>query len=302
MAIELQQVVYFLAVVDHHSVSAAARSLGITQPALARAIGRLEQRLGAVLLTRSMRGVVLTAEGERFLRHARMIVNDCRRAAEDARAVSAGALGRVSLYCGSSFSQDVIGEAVRRIRETMPTAELSVAEGIVEEMLDALREGRCDAVFVICPEVVPASPVVFEPLMTINPTVVAGATHPFARRGEVTRADLAGQAWASMDHPYTLSVLTEFFTASRLPVPHPLRTNSLALLKSLVQTGRFLSLLPRHSVRREIRSGLIRRVPVAVAVRRPVAGLMYLEQRSRPEAVERALQVIRDVCAGLGDT
>lgn len=299
--VELRQIGYFLAVAEHRSVSAAARELGLTQPALARAIGRLEQRLGAILLTRSSRGAVPTAAGARFLGHARMIVNDCRRAAQEVQAISSGALGNVTLCCGASFVHEMMGEVTRLASEELPTLNLTVSEGIVDEMLITLLEGRCDAVFSTFPDIVPRGPLAFEPLMTLNPTIVCGASHPLARRRALKRADLVGHRWVSMDHTYTLSVLTGFFTAERLAVPQPLRTNSLTLLKSLVASDEFLSLLPRHSVQREIRAGLVRRVAIHVPVPPPQAGLIYLERRARSAAVERVLQLIREVCARHGE-
>jgi DNA-binding transcriptional LysR family regulator len=101
-----------------------------------------------------------------------------------------------------------------------------------------------------------------------------------------------------MDQPFTLAALTELFAADRLPIPQPLRTNSLPLLKTLITTGKYLALLPRHCVGREIRSGAMKRVGIPVPVRRPLAGLVYLERRPRSDALNRVLQIVRDVCAG----
>lgn len=300
-SIELRQIRYFLAVVEHRSVSTAARSLGITQPGLARVIGRLEQRLGAVLLSRSSRGTFATAEGERFLRHAKLILNDCERAAQEVRAVASGALGNVSLRCGVSYVEDLMGEVTRRVASELPALNLSVSEGIIDEMLAALQEGRCDAVLSTFPSTVPPGRLVCEPLLTVTPQIVAGTSHELAGRRALTRKDLAGQAWVSMDHPHTLSLLAEFFTAENLPAPEPLRTNSLTLLKSVLMRGRHLALLPRHCVRREVRAGLIRRLAIAAAVRRPQAGLMYLGRRARSASVERVFEVIREVCGEVAE-
>ena len=50
-----------LAVADHRAISAAARALFVTQPALSRRLQLLEDELGAPLFARSRRGVALTA-------------------------------------------------------------------------------------------------------------------------------------------------------------------------------------------------------------------------------------------------
>lgn len=297
-SIELRQITYFLAVVEHRSVSAAARALGITQPALARAISRLESRVGGVLLRRRSTGTVLTAEGARFLIHARLIANDCAHAANEVRAVQQGDAGSVSIFCGASFIPAVISEATRRALREIPGLELHVFEGVLDDMMGVLLEGRCDFVFSSFPDEPPRDDVVLEPLMTLKPTIVAAANHPLARRRNVTMADLVDQAWISMEHRLTLSVFTDLFNSRRLPAPRPLRTNSLVMLKSLLATGEFLAMLPRHVVQREIRAGTVSRIDITTAGRRPVAGLIHLGRRNRSPAVEQVMNIVREICVG----
>ena len=79
----LSQIRDFLAVADTGSIRAAARSLGLTQPALTKSLRQLEAELGAVLVTRSVRGIVFTALGQAFLTRARSIDGDLRRAREE---------------------------------------------------------------------------------------------------------------------------------------------------------------------------------------------------------------------------
>lgn len=65
----------FAAVVETGSFTAAASSLGLTQPAVSQSIAELEKTLGARLFTRTRESVVLTAEGLRFSGYARQILH-----------------------------------------------------------------------------------------------------------------------------------------------------------------------------------------------------------------------------------
>src|SRR3989344_8736774 len=66
----------FASVAQEGSLSAAARTLGLTPSAVSRIIARTEQRLGTRLLLRTTRSLTFTAEGEAFLRGARRILAD----------------------------------------------------------------------------------------------------------------------------------------------------------------------------------------------------------------------------------
>ena len=65
------------------SLRAAAQLIHMSQPALSAAIQQLEEELKAPMLVRTKRGVSLTPFGQAFMKHARLIVAERRRAQED---------------------------------------------------------------------------------------------------------------------------------------------------------------------------------------------------------------------------
>src|ERR1700740_1965714 len=94
---ELRHLRYFIAVAEERSLTLAAeKRLHTAQPSLSRQIRDLEYEVGAQLMSRSVRGVELTAAGKAFLDHARLAlvqvdaaVESARRAAHPARATFA---------------------------------------------------------------------------------------------------------------------------------------------------------------------------------------------------------------------
>jgi len=83
---ELRHLRYFIAVAEEGSLTVAAeKRLHTAQPSLSRQIRDLEIELGCDLMTRSVRGIELTAAGRVFLDHARIVLLQIEAAAESAR-------------------------------------------------------------------------------------------------------------------------------------------------------------------------------------------------------------------------
>src|SRR5271169_5360032 len=96
---KLNQLRDLAAVAERGSLRAAARELGIAQPALTRSIRELEHELGIILFERRarFRGVVLTSMGEVFLHRALAAVNELRRGQEELEQMKGAATGNVAI-------------------------------------------------------------------------------------------------------------------------------------------------------------------------------------------------------------
>ena len=112
MDLNLREISYFLKIAELGTLSGAAAVLSISQPALSRALKRLEERLGGELFVRHALGADLTAYGEAFLAHARILQADADRTVADltllkgaskASRVSASCLARPSFIMPPAF-------------------------------------------------------------------------------------------------------------------------------------------------------------------------------------------------------
>ncbi|MBX7161820.1 MAG: LysR family transcriptional regulator [Acidimicrobiia bacterium] len=158
---DVRQLAYVVAVVDHGTFTAAAEACHVTQPALSQGIAALERELGVELFHRVRRGVVLTAAGEALLGPARTAAGAIR-AAHDAvaavRGVMSGTLDLVTLptlaaaptaELVGAFRRAHPGVAVRMAQSEDPaTAAEAVASGEVEIAVTELDRAVDDLVAV----------------------------------------------------------------------------------------------------------------------------------------------------------
>ncbi len=295
---ELRQLRHFVAVIECGNLSQAARKVHISQPALTRSIKTLEDLLRSRLLDRKPRGVVPTPAGEVFFQHAKLILNECARAKEEILGVESGAVGQVNIGIGAMFASFIIDDMVGRITAQFPNLSLSVFEGFYEDLVAQLREGRIDAIFTNFPVAAGAADLLLEPLWTVTAVTVVSGHHPLVRKRKISPADLADAKWALVNQPHVAETFDHMFATSDLPLPVlTTRTNSLALIKTLIMHHGFVSILPEHVVASDVKRGdlAVLKLPEGRFERR--AGLIMRSGVVPRLAVNHVLREIRNACS-----
>jgi len=127
----------FLAVAEHGSLSAAARTLGLTQPTVGRQIAGLEADLGLLLFDRVGRALTLTDTGADLLAHARTMGAAAERLSLAASGLSQSVAGLVRVTASDVFSAHLLPPVLHRIRARAPRLEIDVVAA--NDLRDILR-------------------------------------------------------------------------------------------------------------------------------------------------------------------
>jgi len=292
---ELRQLRHFVAVVDCANLSRAAERVAISQPALTRSIKNLEDLLGVELLERKPRGVAATEAGLALYHHAQIVLNACQRLTREVRELERGVTGTVYVGVGSMFATHITADVAQNLAQAHPRLAMVVTDGFFEELLRRMQDGRLDLIFSNFPQVSVSADFVLEPLISVRSVVMAGRSHPLARRRAVNRADLVPYRWVIADQPHAQDSFERYFSEEGLPAPRDIfRTNSLNLMMSLVRSGKFLSPLPQHLIASRSFEGEILALPLEAAIERQ-AGLIYRAGVVSRPAVEHVLAEFRKV-------
>jgi DNA-binding transcriptional LysR family regulator len=294
---ELRHLRHFVAVVQAGNLSRAAETAFISQPALTRSIKNLEELVGAVLLERLPRGIVPTPAGQTLYDYAVFILNEVRRARDEVAATDAGERGVVAIGSAAMFSTFMVDKAVAELALAFPEVALTVSVGFFEELVDQLVEGRLDVLFSNIPGGALPDELVVEQLYSTRTVLVVRGDHPFAKRTNIPRAELARARWVIVNQLHMRDYLTQFFAAEGLAMSKAvIQTNSLEMITGLLQRGDFVGLMPDHLVRQAIRKGQLKRLTAEAPVTRR-AGLIYRKDGPLRPAVAHFMGVIRRHCA-----
>ena len=124
--IQLRHLRYFVGIVDAGSLSRAATTLYVAQPALSQQMAELEQQLGVALLHRSARGVRPTPAGDVLYREAQAILRHVEKLPDIVRDSGGEVAGAVSLGMSSTVASFLAGPFIEACRSALPRVSLSL--------------------------------------------------------------------------------------------------------------------------------------------------------------------------------
>ena len=144
MILDLRRLRYLVTIADCGSMSAAARKLGVAQPALSHHITELERLVGFTVFDRLARGVRTTEKGEIVLSHARTIVDKVGQAELDIKTMARLNERVIRLSLIPSWATTFTPRIVSGVRGSMPNISLRVVEARNEESLRLISLGKVD--------------------------------------------------------------------------------------------------------------------------------------------------------------
>lgn len=207
----------FLAVSERGSLRAAARQLGLAQPAMTRSIQELEKELGVVLFERRAKGVVLTPMGEVFMRRAKAVRTEFRRAQEELDQMRGATHGHIRMCLSSVAHMALLPNALRPFRQRFPDVTLDVLDAVLPRVELELKGGTLDLyIGPIHGDL--SSDLTSEKLFDNTRVVVGRKGHPMA--GAKSLRELAGAEWATTSITHNAEdELSPIFERHGLPRP-----------------------------------------------------------------------------------
>jgi LysR family hca operon transcriptional activator len=245
---ELRHLRYFVAVAEMGSLTEAAKQrLHTSQPSLSRQIRDLEYQVGVELLSRSARGVALTAAGRAFLDHARLALAQVDAAGEAARRAAQPAKRIFALGFLTGQEIDWLPEAMRILRDELPKIEVTVSSQYSPDLAAALMRGKLDLAFLRPePRVVDLTfrTVTKEPLVVVMPS-----DHPLASHEAIDVHEIVGETFISVSNtaPVLRTVIDDYLKRSGLDITPDHQVDNLAMAMSLVASTRGVALLPAYA-------------------------------------------------------
>jgi LysR family transcriptional regulator, regulator of abg operon len=232
-----------VAAIDEGSLRAAARRIGVTQPALTKMVRELERELGAPLLERSTTGVTPTAQGRILHARAKAATLELDEAVQQITQMGGRMVGQLAVGAVPLALLLLVPEAVRTFSREFPAMMLQLREELYIGQVELLRQRQVDLVVGPIPDNLPPGECHVEPLMPIEMAVVVGPGHPKARARSL--AELQDARWVYTSLSGQSGYAKWLFERHGLTPPAPAAiVNSTLGLISLISRGDCVGLMP----------------------------------------------------------
>ncbi|MCA0327713.1 MAG: LysR family transcriptional regulator [Proteobacteria bacterium] len=263
--LSLQQLEAFVRIAALGSFRAAAAQIGVSQPALSRAIGQAERTLGARLFDRDTRRVQLSAAGRELLPIAQRILGEFDGAFSELGQFLQGRSGRVSVVALPSAGAALVPAAVAAFRQQHPEVEFTLLEAPAEALLALVEEGRVDLGLCVRPP--PDQRLQYRHLRDDPMVLLCRADDALARRASVPWTVFGARPFIASQPSSSIRPLTDaVFMQKRLTIRPAFEFPSVSACGALVSAGLGVSALPRLALELVNMAGL-----AAVPLARPQA-------------------------------
>lgn len=261
---EIKQLRCFLAVAEALHFGRAAQKLGILPASLGREIRLLEEALGARIIERTTRHVLLTDEGRRLLDDARQIVSHVDAVQSRFQQVRQGQRTEVRIGAIDSAAAGLIPQLLHDLKLSDPDVSVRLLEEKTVKLLPRLQSGRLDLAFIRPPETVDPR-IKLQRLFNETVVVAMAASHRLADREHIDIEELENEPLIVPDRrsrPHSHDLTIKLFTDAGMHVRIAQVADEKQTIVNLVAADIGLAIVPRWTSRLSV-SG-VRYLPLKI--------------------------------------
>jgi DNA-binding transcriptional LysR family regulator len=245
--VKLRDLHILLAAAESRSMGKAAASLGMSQPAVWKALADLEGALGVRLLERSRQGVEPTLHGQALLRGGIAVFDELRSAIKELEFLSDPTVGELRIGCTEPLAGGFVATVIDRLSQRYPKATFHIVPADRATLLDRhLRQRRVELAVMPAEGGDVGADADIQLLFDDGHVIMAGSQSRWARARKLALADLIREPWVlpPPDSVAGLSIAAAFRAGGLEPPRAHVISFSVPLQHHLIATGRFLTMLP----------------------------------------------------------
>lgn len=277
----------FLTTAECGNISAAARKLYISQPAVSKAISRLESNLNISLFARMPKGVVLTQEGCILYDKVKSAFDSIESGEDLIKNISEGEGGQLRIGASSTLIKHVLLPYLREFRETFPQIHLTVESQSTSKTLALLENGKIDIGLIgMTNETrLPASNIKYTQIAEIEDIFVASSSY-IAEYGE---KDILKRCTLLMldEENLTRQYIDHYLLTNNIDSTRIIEATSMDLLVDFAQIGLGVACVIKQFITDELSNGTLSEVNTKIRIPKRSVGFVYSPEAMPSQSARR---------------
>ena len=298
--IKLKDLQIVLAVARSRNMGRAASDLAVSQPAISKAVGDLEQQLGFKLFDRNRRGVEPTIYGDAVLKSALVIFDELRQGVQALEFLANPTAGDVRIGTTPPLSGGFVPAIIDRLSQKFPRIYFEVLHSDVATALRELRDRKIDLAILPLQGMAWPQDMNEEILLYDRHVAIADTRSPWMRRRKLTWADVSDAPWVLPPPEFAVwEYLLGAFKGDGIEPPRiTVGTLSLPALHYLLATGRFLTMLPVSMLQFGAEHLSIKALPLKSPVKPTPVAALTLKNRTVAPIVGLLIRCAQEIAGG----
>ena len=282
---------YFQAVVEFGSYSRASEYLRISQPAISRQVGQLENELGKALFVRSGLGATPTDAGRLLFERSQPILRQLEEAVAEIKSAAGGSTGTIAMAIPPGVGHFLLPPLVKSYQKLFPNILLKIISGFSGFIHETLVRGRADVACLHGP--MPQKGFKIVPLLEEEVFLVGKRGTLPSTRSHISTTDLLRLPLILPGRSHTSRrILEERAFASELTVNLMMVVDDTSLIRTLLRKGLGFSVLSQGAFQNALDRKELESRPIRPRMSWPLA-MMTASGRPRSEPLEALMGAIR---------
>ena len=282
----------FCDVVRCQSFSRGAAMNQISQSAASQAVHQLERHFGVQLIDRTKRPFILTAEGEACYEGFRDVRERYEAVEANVRSLRNEIAGTVRVASIYSVGLHDMSRCMRDFMTLYPKAKVRLEYLRPNRVYEAVQDEGVDLGIVSYP--VASRGLAAIPLRSEDMVLVCHPDHHLARAKKVTVGKLRGENFVGFDRNLVIrKEFDHYLREKQVSIRMVMEFDNIETIKQAVEIGAGISILPEPTVRKEIQSGSLVAVPLAIReLRRPI-GIIHRQRKIFTPTILKFVELLR---------
>jgi len=279
----LSQYRIFYEVAKAENISRAAKELYISQPAISKAVSRLEESLDVILFTRNSRGVTLTPEGKMLFEHVSEAFDALRLGEQQLKRIKEFHMGQIRIGVSNTLCKYILLPYLKNFIRKNPHVKVIIESQSTVHTVTQLEKGLLDLGLIALPS--NRKPLSFHPVMDIHDIFAATPEYlKNLRLREGKNCDLfaTGSIMLLDNTNMTRHYIDEYLNVNHIETNQLLEVTTMDLLIEFAKIGLGIGCVIREFVEKDLENGSLVEIPLTPALKKRTIGFSYSHSNPNP--------------------